>query len=339
MFVAIRLCCKRRLSATAKLLLLEVSKAGLVVDLLTVNTVVQQLIHSGDIDDAIELLDIAQKKAFGERIQCDMSTFSMIIESASRLKNREMMRKAFELVYRDRPSYNPTLNTNNTTTTTTTTEMMDNMTENNNERKIYKPRSYQSALAIGSKSWHPFEVSPTRGGVSFVRESVSSADSKMLIQALELSAAVGDMASSVDIFDIVNRTSESIPVQIYSLLLSSFLVRPLNLTEAALHRDKMEQVVWEVVSREIDHKEINVANLVLRFIVCVMQKSALSELYLGRMIKVLHYRPSALALQEYSQALAENHPIDVVGATRYHYFIQPIGVKPSRAIKLTSLHR
>ena len=330
MFVAIRLCCKRKHSALAKFLLMEVKKYGLTVDLSTVNAIVQMLIQSGDIADAIELLEAAQSRAFGEPLQCDMSTFSLIIESASRLHNRDLMRRAFDLVYRDEmnspisaqigqsdPKYTLSISNNQTASESNLTNIIATKPKQNANRN--------------DKSYEFLPKNNSNGTM----------DISALTHSLMLSASVGDMTATMEIFEMINRTVfPAIPSQVYCFVLSAFLVRPVNFSTAKIHQKTMFELIVDAIATEVDRKDSNLSNLVLRYLVNYRSDEIRAEIYLKNMINEYKQRPSALAMYEYALALTTgNCSIDVIGCTRLQHFALQIGLKSLSMIRKHSLKR
>ena len=96
LYVAIRQSCKKR-STLALYLLKESKDYALPMDVDTINFVIEVLINKNKLPQAFELLCEVNNNAYGNEIQCDASTFSMIIDSACRRQDTDILKSALEL--------------------------------------------------------------------------------------------------------------------------------------------------------------------------------------------------------------------------------------------------
>ena len=124
-----------------------------------------------------------------------------------------------------------------------------------------------------------------------------------------------------------------------SCLVHNCQVRPLNLTEAALHQSKMDLVVSHIIRHGVDMRDSRVAVLVLRYLCSVRNDRLQSQVYLSRMHRLLGRVPGSLAVSEYAAVLCQESLFDVAGATYFHAYLLEIGARPLESVRRFSLHR
>lgn len=346
-FVAIRLSCKKQLPSLAKLLLVEVVQSKLAIDLLTVSTVVQLLLQSGEVADAIEILNLAQQKAFGDNLRCDMATFSMIIESASRMQNKDLMRRAFELVYSDRAEDEPAAAPDAGQVETEPGLPSALSAGNDSQREVLSHKSTSPSTLQIPRNW-PGTSSLYKGGGSGSSSSwrkrrgdFTEQDNKILMQTMGMAANCGDLATSLAIYDMYNKSIglSAISPKMNIFLLSSFLSRPINETEASPYIAKMDEVIREIVLRGIDRTHASCAGQVFRYLVMLRRDRVLASTYLDRMIRTYSQRPSTLSILEYARMICRDDNFDVVGCTVLHGYMLDMGARPFESVRRMSLHR
>lgn len=98
LYVGIKTACRKQAPMIAYRLLKEAHINRINVDIECVNSVLQILTKTSKLDAAWEIFQLAHNQQFGESVTVDLSTYSMIIECASRSKNTDLLVTAFQLL-------------------------------------------------------------------------------------------------------------------------------------------------------------------------------------------------------------------------------------------------
>eukprot|EP00600_Ochromonadales_sp_CCMP1393_P001642 CAMPEP_0174982670 /NCGR_PEP_ID=MMETSP0004_2-20121128/16651_1 /TAXON_ID=420556 /ORGANISM="Ochromonas sp., Strain CCMP1393" /LENGTH=1037 /DNA_ID=CAMNT_0016234705 /DNA_START=59 /DNA_END=3172 /DNA_ORIENTATION=+ len=91
MYIAIRLSCRRKLPNVAYQLLQMVKDYGLFIDVDSVNGVIEVMVTSLEIRGALELMSSLSDGGFGPDINCDHSSYELLLESTTRQGDRNLL--------------------------------------------------------------------------------------------------------------------------------------------------------------------------------------------------------------------------------------------------------
>jgi len=101
MYVGIRMALRKKAWALAYKMMLDVELHGLRVDTEAVNGLIQLLSRHGRVAEAMHVLDLAHRKKLGPDAECDIASYFMVISSAARARNADVLVKAFKMMERD----------------------------------------------------------------------------------------------------------------------------------------------------------------------------------------------------------------------------------------------
>jgi hypothetical protein len=277
LYVAIRQSCKKR-STLALFLLKESKDCAHPMDVDTINLVIEVLINKNKLSEAFELLREVNDNVYGNEIQCDASTFSMIIDSACRCQNPEILKSALELSRK---------------------QILSNSA-------IHKTRTLDS-MNLASVGYAGMPLRP---------DYLAAIDRSLITNWLSICASNGDANSAIEVYMLYNKEFGVPDQKVLIFLLCSFLNTSKHGRERAVRTtDRQDgiqtcnvQVMDRIVDDLIDSDEDAshaVANLVFRYF-CEFKRSIVdSQRYLQRIENRYSHRPSMLAISSYSELFYE----------------------------------
>lgn len=310
-YVAIRQSFKKR-SLLALYLLHESKRYGLVMDVDTINSVVDMLVSKNKLIEAFELLQDMDKGAYGVDNKCDAMSICLMIEAACKRQQTDIIISALTMCHGRIAS-----------STSAPVRLLDNM-------NLVSPNPRTEYLAFIDRArlvdW--MSVCSSNGDANSTIEifavcskQYGKADQKILILLLSAFLNSKSLEAAASLASVASSSSST------------------NGTGGILDSniDIMNKIVDDLIDSNEDSCHI-VSNLVFRYF-CEFKRSIHdSQRYLQRVQTQYTHRPSMLAISSYSELFYEvsRTPVSTPGFTplreeeihRFHDFMCTNGYFP-----------
>ena len=286
--------CRKKMPLVAYYLLLESIKYSLVIDLGTLNSVIYSLNKNNKLATSLELVKKVQIGDFGSRLRCDVSSYSMIIESASRLQDRDLLSTAFHLLYLDKNVFKQTKNKRfrNDHNFLQMPNIIDNNANSPSNNNNNNNNNHNNDNNINDIYNNSPNVINSNQIVAY-----KDIDDRLFIQSLVVSSCNGDITSCLDIIDMYRTVMIYIPTKAYSMMLASVLYSSdKNISDVII--DRIDSIIEYIIEFNIDHDK-SISLQLFRYFSEIKKNLGLAELYMNRITKVLGQRPSTLGLIQY----------------------------------------
>jgi len=267
-YVAIRLACKRKQSMIALKLLMEMQRYNdLITDDDSVNSILEVLLKDNHIEKAIEMMIDIYNGRYGDKIQCELSSYELLLERAIIYNHRVELQRTCQFLITNRhriPSTNENM-----------------FMEALHIAALNEDFNAAMEIFITYESFHG--IVQTRAYALLITTYLSSYN---IVIHNETSSSSSQTSSSSSSPSSLSPSSTSTSMTTINKL------------------DKLESVIDFIITSNIDNNSV-IANLILRYF-CKVHDTQLAYAYFHRIWDQFRHIPNTNTLYSYSEMLLNN---------------------------------